>query len=51
SLGEHGLIVKKYDGEIIKAKVHLVMVTGDIPQFLRSQNSATTRDIWLNPDA
>ncbi|KAI9329150.1 hypothetical protein BD770DRAFT_404290 [Pilaira anomala] len=32
SLGEHGLIVKNYDGETIKAKVHLVMATGDIPQ-------------------
>lgn len=32
SLGEYGLIVKKYDGEQIKGKVHMVMATGDIPQ-------------------
>ncbi|KAI9327957.1 hypothetical protein BD770DRAFT_334331, partial [Pilaira anomala] len=35
SLGEHGLIVKKYDGETIKAKVYLVMATGDIPQITK----------------
>lgn len=32
SLGEHGLIVKKCSGEVIKGRVHMVMATGDIPQ-------------------
>ncbi|KAL0582365.1 hypothetical protein ABG067_007792, partial [Albugo candida] len=32
SLGKYGLIVKKINGEVIKAKVHMVMATGDIPQ-------------------
>jgi hypothetical protein len=34
SLGEHGLVVKKYNGDTIKAKVHMMMATGDIPQVL-----------------
>ncbi|KAL0086416.1 hypothetical protein J3Q64DRAFT_1834229 [Phycomyces blakesleeanus] len=32
SLGKHGLIIKKFNGEQIKAKVHMVMASGDIPQ-------------------
>ena len=32
SLSEHGLIVKKYTGEEIRGKVHMMMATGDIPQ-------------------
>ncbi|KAI8968632.1 hypothetical protein BDB01DRAFT_733094 [Pilobolus umbonatus] len=32
SLGEHGLIVKKCSGEVIKGRVHMVMATGGIPQ-------------------
>ncbi|KAG2193041.1 hypothetical protein INT47_009291 [Mucor saturninus] len=35
SLGEHGLIVERWNGETIKAKVHLVMATGDIPQVTK----------------
>ncbi|KAI8969555.1 hypothetical protein BDB01DRAFT_732242 [Pilobolus umbonatus] len=35
SLGKHGLVVKRYDGEVITSKVHLVMATGDIPQITK----------------
>ncbi|KAI7894495.1 uncharacterized protein EV154DRAFT_560448 [Mucor mucedo] len=31
SLGKHGLIVERWNGESVKAKVHLIMATGDIP--------------------
>ena len=32
SLGKFGLIVKKFDGERITSRVHMVMASGDIPQ-------------------
>ncbi|CAO3618584.1 unnamed protein product [Mucor hiemalis] len=32
SLGKYGMVVKKFDGEIIKSKVHLMLASGDIPQ-------------------
>ncbi|KAI9327116.1 hypothetical protein BD770DRAFT_334516 [Pilaira anomala] len=35
SLGEHGLLVKKHNGEEIRSKVHLVMASGDIPQVTK----------------
>ncbi|KAG2193951.1 hypothetical protein INT47_003521 [Mucor saturninus] len=35
SLGEHGLIIERWNGETVKAKVHLVMATGDIPQVTK----------------
>lgn len=37
SLGKYGMVVKKFDGEIIKSKVHLMLASGDIPQ-VRKKN-------------
>ncbi|OAD71018.1 hypothetical protein PHYBLDRAFT_148233 [Phycomyces blakesleeanus NRRL 1555(-)] len=35
SLGKYGLIIKKFDGERIVGKVHMVMASGDIPQVTK----------------
>ncbi|OAD67741.1 hypothetical protein PHYBLDRAFT_174069 [Phycomyces blakesleeanus NRRL 1555(-)] len=35
SLGKYELIIKKFDGERIAAKVHIVMASGDIPQVTK----------------
>ncbi|KAI9476581.1 MAG: hypothetical protein EXX96DRAFT_507889 [Benjaminiella poitrasii] len=35
SLGKHGLIINKLDGEKIVSKVHIVMASGDIPQVAK----------------